>query len=106
VVFQPHLFSRTRDFAQAFAASLDMADEVILLPVYPARELPVEGVTSRLIFDKMKNEYKHLMNKEAALNWIRNKYDQNPPNLLITAGAGDIDQLVQPVKEILEKGEK
>ena len=106
VVFQPHLFSRTRDFAEAFAASLDMADEVVLLPVYPARELPVEGVTSRLIFDKMKNEYKHLMNKEAALNWIRNKYDQNQPNLLITAGAGDIDQLVQPVKEILEKGEK
>lgn len=106
VVFQPHLFSRTRDFAEAFAASLDMADEVILLPVYPARELPVEGVTSRLIFDKMKNNYKHLLNKEAVLNWIKDKYDQNKPNLLITAGAGDIDQLVEPVKEILEKGEK
>jgi UDP-N-acetylmuramate--alanine ligase len=103
VVFQPHLFSRTRDFAEAFAASLDMADEVVLLPVYPARELPVEGVTSRLIFDKMKNNYKHLLNKEAVLNWIKDKYDQNKPNLLITAGAGDIDQLVQPVKEILEK---
>lgn len=105
VVFQPHLFSRTRDFAEAFAASLDMADEVVLLPVYPARELPVEGVTSRLIFDKMKNNYKHLLNKEAVLNWIKDKYDQNKPNLLITAGAGDIDQLVQPVKEILEKDE-
>lgn len=103
VVFQPHLFSRTRDFAEAFAASLDMADEVVLLPVYPARELPVEGVTSRLIFDKMKNNYKHLLNKEAVLNWIKDKYDQNKPNLLITAGAGDIDQLVEPVKEILEK---
>lgn len=103
VVFQPHLFSRTRDFAEAFAASLDMADEVVLLPVYPARELPVEGVTSRLIFDKMKNNYKHLLNKEAVLNWIKDKYDQNNPNLLITAGAGDIDQLVEPVKEILEK---
>jgi UDP-N-acetylmuramate--alanine ligase len=103
VVFQPHLFSRTRDFAEAFAASLDMADEVVLLPVYPARELPVEGVTSGLIFDKMKNNYKHLLNKEAVLNWIKDKYDQNNPNLLITAGAGDIDQLVQPVKEILEK---
>ncbi|WP_152269658.1 UDP-N-acetylmuramate--L-alanine ligase [Agriterribacter humi] len=103
VVFQPHLFSRTRDFAEAFAASLDMADEVVLLPVYPARELPVEGVTSGLIFDKMKNNYKHLLNKEAVLNWIKDKYDQNNPNLLITAGAGDIDQLVEPVKEILEK---
>ena len=106
VVFQPHLFSRTRDFAGAFAESLDQADEVILLPVYPARELPVQGVTSRLIFDKMKNENKYLVDKEAVLNWIKNKYDQNKPNLLITAGAGDIDQLVQPVKEILEKGEK
>ena len=103
VVFQPHLFSRTRDFAEAFAASLDMADEVVLLPVYPARELPVEGVTSGLIFDKMKNNYKHLLNKEAVLNWIKYKYDQNKPYLLITAGAGDIDQLVEPVKEILEK---
>ncbi len=106
VVFQPHLFSRTRDFAETFAASLDLADEVILLPVYPARELPVEGVSSKLIFDKMKNENKHLMDKEAALSWIKNKYDQNKPNLLITAGAGDIDQLAQPVREILKKGEK
>jgi UDP-N-acetylmuramate--alanine ligase len=103
VIFQPHLFSRTRDLAEAFAASLDLADEVILLPVYPARELPVEGVSSRLIFDKMKNKYKHLMNKEETLNWIRKNYDQSKPNLLITAGAGDIDQLVQPVKEILER---
>jgi UDP-N-acetylmuramate--alanine ligase len=54
----------------------------------------------------MKNKYKHLMNKEETLNWIRKNYDQSKPNLLITAGAGDIDQLVQPVKEILEKGEK
>ncbi|HRP55215.1 UDP-N-acetylmuramate--L-alanine ligase [Agriterribacter sp.] len=104
VVFQPHLFSRTRDLAEAFAASLDMADEVILLPVYPARELPVEGVTSRLILDKMKNEYKHLMNKEETLNWIRKHYDKNKPGVLITSGAGDIDQMVQAVKGILEGG--
>ncbi len=105
VVFQPHLFSRTRDFAGAFAASLDMADEVILLPVYPARELPIAGVTSKMISGKMKNEHKHIMDKEEVLSWIKNRYDQNNPNLLITAGAGDIDQLVQPVKEILERGE-
>ena len=103
VIFQPHLFSRTRDLAEAFAISLDMADEVILLPVYPARELPVAGVTSRLILDKMNNKSRHLMSKEEALGWIRKTYDRNKPNLLITAGAGDIDQLVQPVKEILER---
>ncbi|HTN06692.1 UDP-N-acetylmuramate--L-alanine ligase [Agriterribacter sp.] len=103
VVFQPHLFSRTRDFAEAFAASLDLADEVILLPVYPARELPIAGVTSKMIFDKMKNKNKRIMSKEEALHWIKNGYGQNTPNLLITAGAGDIDQLVRPVKEILER---
>ena len=103
VIFQPHLFSRTRDLAEAFAISLDMADEVILLPVYPARELPVAGVTSSLILDKMNNKSRHLMSKEEALGWIRKTYDQHKPNLLITAGAGDIDQLVQPVKEILER---
>lgn len=103
VIFQPHLFSRTRDFAEAFAASLDIADEVILLPVYPARELPIPGISSRLIFDKMKNEHKYIMDKEEVLEWIRRQRGQKKPGLLITAGAGDIDQLVQPVKEILEK---
>ena len=101
VIFQPHLFSRTRDFAEAFAASLDMADEAILLPVYPARELPIAGVSSQLIFDKMNSVYKHIMTKDEALSWIKKEYSSNKPNLLITAGAGDIDQLVQPVKEIL-----
>ncbi|HRN57724.1 MAG TPA: cyanophycin synthetase, partial [Agriterribacter sp.] len=105
VVFQPHLFSRTRDFAAAFAASLDLADEIILLPVYPARELSIAGVTSKTIYDKMKNEQKHIMQKAEALNWIKKSYDQHNPGLLITAGAGDIDQLVQPVKEILERRE-
>ncbi|MCO5240158.1 MAG: UDP-N-acetylmuramate--L-alanine ligase [Chitinophagaceae bacterium] len=102
VVFQPHLFSRTRDLAPEFAASLDLADEVILLPVYPARELPLAGISSKTIFDKMKNKQKYIMQKEEWLTWVKNAYDQNTPNLLITAGAGDIDQLVQPVKEILE----
>jgi UDP-N-acetylmuramate--alanine ligase len=63
VVFQPHLFSRTRDFADEFAAVLDMADEVVLLPIYPARELPMEGVTSNMILERMKNEHKQLLNK-------------------------------------------
>ena len=70
LIFQPHLFSRTRDFADGFAASLDLADDVILLPIYPARELPIAGVTSKLILDKMKNENKQIVEKENLLRWI------------------------------------
>lgn len=101
VIFQPHLFTRTRDFAREFAETLDMADEVILLPIYPARELPVEGVTSNLILDHMQHADKYLLNKHQILDWI--KQVKNDDWLLITAGAGDIDTLVQPIKEILEK---
>jgi UDP-N-acetylmuramate--alanine ligase len=98
VVFQPHLFSRTRDFADGFARSLDLADEIILLPIYPARELPMEGVTSELLINKMKKGKKYLMGKEETLQWIK----EHEAELLITAGAGDIDGLVQPLKMILE----
>lgn len=113
VVFQPHLFSRTRDFATEFAATLDMADEVILLPIYPARELPMEGVTSDLIFGSMKNEQRQLLSKEDLLVEIKKRVDTGNTDhgtrggkrgwLLITAGAGDIDALVQPVKKIIEE---
>jgi UDP-N-acetylmuramate--alanine ligase len=99
VVFQPHLYSRTRDFAAGFAQSLDLADEVILLPIYPARESPIEGVTSALIFDNMKNKHRHLMNKVELLDWIKKQKIE----VLVTAGAGDIDALVRPIKEILDK---
>ncbi len=110
VIFQPHLFTRTRDFAAEFAYSLDLADEVILLPVYPARELPIEGVTSNLILDEIKTNDKYLLNKHQVLDWIRTVagdalHKSNEKGwLLITAGAGDIDTLVQPIREILEKG--
>lgn len=97
VIFQPHLFSRTRDFADAFAESLDLADEVILLPIYPARELPMEGVTSELIGSKMKKAKVHIMSKEEMKTWIM----QHKPGLTVMAGAGDIDALVEPVKEML-----
>ncbi len=100
VIFQPHLYSRTKDFADAFAESLDLADEVILLPVYPARELPVEGVNSEMILDKMKCKNKSIKTKEELLTWIKN----NKTELLITAGAGDIDTLIAPIKEILNSG--
>ncbi|MBK7433457.1 MAG: UDP-N-acetylmuramate--L-alanine ligase [Chitinophagaceae bacterium] len=97
IIFQPHLFSRTKDFADGFAASLDGADEVILLPIYPARELPVEGVTSAMIAERMKNRNLLLLQKDGLTDWIR----ENKRDLLITAGAGDIDTLVEPIKRIL-----
>jgi len=97
LVFQPHLYSRTRDFADGFAASLDQADELILLPVYPARELPIEGVSSRMIKEKMKNSQVRIMEKKELLDWLK----ENKRELLITAGAGDIDTLVEPIKAIL-----
>ncbi len=99
VAFQPHLFSRTRDLADGFAHSLDMADEVILLDIYPARELPMEGITSQLIANKMSNPVHTILSKDALLDWVR----AVKPPLFITAGAGDIDKLVQPLKAILEQ---
>jgi UDP-N-acetylmuramate--alanine ligase len=98
IVFQPHLFSRTKDLADGFAAALDKADEVILLPIYPARELPMEGVTSSTILDLMSNEKIQILSKEAMLDWVAN----NKPELLLMAGAGDIDALVKQVAEILQ----
>jgi UDP-N-acetylmuramate--alanine ligase len=99
VVFQPHLYSRTRDLSDGFAQSLDLADSSIVLPIYPARELPIEGVTSKIILNKMKNHDKHLMTRQELLHWIKD----HPIELLITAGAGDIDALVSPIKEIIEE---
>jgi len=97
IIFQPHLFSRTKDFADGFASSLDMADEIILLPIYPARELPMEGVNSEMILSKMTNKNKKVLSKTEILDWVKN----NKTELLITAGAGDIDTLVEPIKNIL-----
>lgn len=97
LVFQPHLYSRTKDFADGFASSLDLADEVILLPIYPAREIPIDGVNSELIFDKMKSKNKKVLSKQAMLDYIKT----NQPNLVVMAGAGDIDVLVNQIKQIL-----
>jgi UDP-N-acetylmuramate--alanine ligase len=101
VVFQPHLFTRTRDLGEGFAESLNLADEVYLLPIYPARELPVEGISSSLIAGKMEKGKARVVTKEELLDILRDRKDEL--ELLITAGAGDIDALVAPVKEILEK---
>ncbi|MFD2873673.1 UDP-N-acetylmuramate--L-alanine ligase [Mucilaginibacter ximonensis] len=96
-IFQPHLYTRTRDFVEGFAEVLDMSDEVLLLDIYPARELPVEGVTSAIILDLMKLENRQIISKEAAIEKVRSEQ----PALLLTVGAGDIDQLVQPLKSAL-----
>ncbi len=104
VIFQPHLFSRTKDHAEGFAEVLNIADQTILLPIYPARELPIEGVTSEMIASKMK-EGTRVMTKEQVLNWIENDYkksfNQDYAEILIVAGAGDIDTLVEPIKKLL-----
>jgi UDP-N-acetylmuramate--alanine ligase len=106
VIFQPHLFSRTKDLAEGFAESLDLADAVILLPIYPARELPQEGVTSKLIADKMKKDNKRLLGKEEVINYLQKDYLSGITHefgeVLITAGAGDIDTLVTPIKALME----
>ncbi len=98
IVFQPHLFSRTRDLADGFAAALDKADEVLLLPIYPARELPMDGITSNTILELMRHEKIQLLSKETMLNWVAD----NKPELLLMAGAGDIDALVKNVAEIVD----
>ena len=100
VIFQPHLYTRTRDLAEGFAEVLDMADEVILLPIYPARELPIAGVTSEMILSRMKGNNKRVMSKEELMEWVSEGFDKK--GVLVTAGAGDIDLLVEMIKEILK----
>jgi UDP-N-acetylmuramate--alanine ligase len=106
VIFQPHLFSRTKDLADGFAESLDLADEVLLLPIYPARELPVEGIDSNSILSRMKNQHKRILSKEGLLDYIKKTFlaalKPGFTDVLITAGAGDIDALVPAIKAIIE----
>jgi UDP-N-acetylmuramate--alanine ligase len=107
VIFQPHLYSRTKDLANGFAEALDLADQVVLLPVYPARELPVPGVNSEMILDKMRMGDKSVMTKDEMLDWVKNQYartlNKEFGEILITAGAGDIDLLVRFIKENLKE---
>ncbi len=101
-IFQPHLFSRTRDHAEGFAEILDQFDEVVLLPIYPAREKPIEGVSSKMIFANMKLQKKRLLNKKD----IPGKLDIENLDVLLTIGAGDIDRLVDPIEEELRRRRK
>ena len=97
-VFQPHLYSRTRDFIDEFAKALSLLDELILLDIYPAREEPIEGITSQLILDRVTIKEKQLCSKEELLLVVKN----STFDIVLMLGAGDIDRLVSPVKNILE----
>jgi len=96
-IFQPHLFSRTQDFADGFAAALDQLDQILLMDIYPARELPIEGVSSQIIFDKMTNSNCQLVTKANLMEVLATK----ELDVLLTLGAGDIDTFVQPIKSML-----
>ena len=97
-VFQPHLYTRTRDFANEFSESLSLLDELFLLDIYPARELPIEGVSSQMLLENITIEKKELVTKEELIN----KLNIENLEVLLTLGAGDIDTLVSPIKESLE----
>ena len=98
-IFQPHLFSRTRDFADGFAESLDLLDVCVLLDIYPAREKPIEGINSQMLLDKMKSANKFLVKKENVIEFLKT----HPPQVVMTLGAGDIDTLILPIEKLLNE---
>ena len=99
VVFQPHLFTRTRDFAEGFSKSLSLADQVLLMDIYPAREEPIPGVTSDMLFKDITSLVKIRCGKADLLQ----KLEALDIEVLATVGAGDIDTFVKPIKELLNK---
>ena len=100
-VFQPHLYTRTRDFADEFAQTLSILDEVVLLPIYPAREESIEGVNSEMLLDRISNPNKHLIAKEQLVEWVAMRIKQSTqPIAVLTLGAGDIDRLVIDIKNL------
>ncbi len=99
-IFQPHLYTRTRDFAEGFSKSLSLLDDVILMDVYPAREEPIKGVDSRMILDKLTNKGEKILCSKAQLMQVVGEMN---PKVLLTMGAGDIDQLTDSLKELLKR---
>lgn len=97
VIFQPHLFSRTRDFANEFASVLSTADELLLLDIYPARELPLEGIDAQFLLNKITLLNKRILGKDAVIQYVKDE----KPELILTVGAGDIDTIIEPLKNIL-----
>lgn len=98
-IFQPHLYTRTRDFADDFAAALSKVDKLILLDIYPAREEPIPGITSEIIFDKVTAPEKVMLHKEELMGYLENE----PVDVLITFGAGNVADFIAPITELLEK---
>jgi len=98
-IFQPHLYTRTRDFADEFAEALSSLDQLIMLPIYPAREEPIEGVNSEMILDKVKITDKILVEKRELLDTIKSR----KPECLVTLGAGDIDRFIEPIEKCLRE---
>src|SRR5690606_10232566 len=99
LVFQPHLFTRTRDFVDGFAEVLGQVDELLLMEIYPARELPIPGVDSTWLLEKINLTNKRVVSPQEVLDIIQ----QEKPELVVTVGAGDIDRLVKPIKVLLEE---
>lgn len=99
VIFQPHLYTRTRDFASGFAKALSIADKLILLDIYPAREEPIPGVTSEIIFKDASCPEKVMIRKEELMDYIA----KDEVDVLMTVGAGDIDRFVKPLREMMEE---
>jgi len=97
VVFQPHLFSRTKDFAEGFSESLSLCDELILLPIYPARELPMEGINSEMLLQNISIENKKVVQKNDLMNELKSREIE----VLCTIGAGDIDQFIEPIRKMI-----
>lgn len=98
-IFQPHLYTRTRDFAEGFAESLSKVDKLILLDIYPAREEPIPGVTSEIIYDKVTAPEKVLLKKEELMGYL----EKEPVDVLVTFGAGNIDRFIEPIEDMLKK---
>ena len=98
-IFQPHLYSRTRDFAEGFAKSLSLLDDLILLDIYPARELPIEGVNSTMLLSQITCPKKQLLPANQVVAYLQNA----KPEVLLTIGAGDIDQLVKPIENAFKR---
>ena len=105
-IFQPHLYSRTRDLLDGFVEVLSMVENVILLPIYPAREQPIEGVSSALILDRLTSQNKLLCQKEELVHTIEARVRQSAPDeklVFLTLGAGDIDRLLPDITKALSK---
>jgi UDP-N-acetylmuramate--alanine ligase len=100
-IFQPHLYTRTRDFAKGFSESLSLADEVVLLDIYPARELPIEGVSASMLLEGIQVTKKSLQTKDGLLDYL----NASKPEVLVTIGAGDIDRLVEPIANWMKNHE-